>query len=37
LVEYFDNIDPQERSEVDGKPIFKAKDILAELATLPKV
>ena len=37
LVEYFDNIDPQERSEVDGKPIYKAKDILAELATLPKV
>lgn len=37
LVEYFDNIDPQERSETDGKPIYKAKDILAELATLPKV
>lgn len=37
LVDYFENLDPQERSEVDGKPIFKTKDILAELASLPKV
>ena len=37
LVDYYQNLDPQERSETDGKPIFKTKDILAELSTLPKV
>lgn len=37
LVSYFENLDPEERSEIDGKPLFKTKDILAELASLPKV
>ena len=37
LVSYFENLNPEERSEIDGKPLFKTKDILAELSSLPKV
>lgn len=31
------NIDPQERDEQTGKPIYKVKDIQAGIQNLPKV
>ena len=37
FVDYFHNVDPQERDEMTGKPMWKVKDIQAELTNLPKV
>ena len=37
FVDYFNNIDPEERNEDTGKPIYKVKDIMAEITNLSKV
>ena len=37
FIDYFTNIDPEERDPLTGKPIFKVKDIMAEIASLSKV
>lgn len=37
FVDYFNNIDPEERDEQTGKPIYKVKDIMAEISSLSKV
>ena len=34
FIDYFNNIDPEERDLQTGKPIFKVKDIMAELTKL---
>lgn len=34
---YFDTVNPTERDELTGKPIFKVKDIMAEVTQLSKV
>ena len=36
-MDYFHNIDPEERDPLTGKPIFKVKDIMAEISSLSKV
>lgn len=37
FMDYFHNIDPEERDQLTGKPIFKVKDIMAEISSLSKV
>ena len=37
FVDYFNNLDPEERNPADGKPIFKVKDLMAEISQLHKV
>jgi hypothetical protein len=37
FMDYFHNIDPEERDVQTGKPIFKVKDIMAEVSSLSKV
>lgn len=37
FIDYFYSLDPQERDEQTGKPLYKVKDIMAEVATLSKV
>jgi hypothetical protein len=37
FIDYFNNIDPEERDAQTGKPIFKVKDIMAEISNLSKV
>lgn len=37
FIDYFHSLDPQERDPQTGKPIWKVKDIQAELTNLPKV
>lgn len=37
FIDYFTNIDPEERDEQTGKPIYKVKDIMAEISSLDKV
>ena len=37
LIIYLDNLDPEERDPLTNKPIFKAKDIMAELNSIPEV
>lgn len=37
FVLYFNNIDPEERDELTGKPIYKVKDIMTEISSLSKV
>ena len=37
FIDYFNNIDPEERDAQTGKPIFKVKDIMAEISSLDKV
>lgn len=37
FINYFTNIDPEERDETTNKPIYKVKDIMAEINTLNKV
>lgn len=37
FIDYFTNVDPSERDPLTGKPIFKVKDIIAELSNLHKV
>lgn len=31
VIYYLENVDPNERNEADGKPIYKTKDIIAEI------
>lgn len=37
FVDYFENIDIEERDPQSGKPIFKTKDVMAEISNLHKV
>lgn len=37
ITDYFNNIDIEERDTVTGKPIFKTKDIMAELSNVSSV
>lgn len=37
FIDYFHNIDPEERDPITGKPIFKVKDIMTEISSLSKV
>ena len=37
FIDYFNNIDPEERDLQTGRPIFKVKDIMAEISSLSKV
>lgn len=37
FVDYFNNINVEERDEQTGKPIYKTKDIMAEISNLHKV
>jgi len=37
FTDYFENIDPQERDLQTGKPLYKVKDIMAEISQLSKV
>lgn len=37
FIDYFNNVDPEERDPQTGKPVFKVKDIMAELSSLSKV
>ncbi len=37
FIDYFNNIDPEERDPLTGKPMFKVKDIMTEISSLSKV
>lgn len=37
FIDYFNSIDPQERDPVTGRPVFKVKDIMAEVKGLSEV
>lgn len=37
FIDYFNNLDPEERDPMTGKPIFKVKDIMIEISQLSKV
>lgn len=37
FIDYFNNVDPEERDPVTGKPIFKVKDLISEISNLSKV
>ena len=37
FIDYFETLDPQERDETTGKPIYKVKDIIAEITNMSKV
>lgn len=37
ITDYFNNIDPQERDEQTGKPIWKVKDLQTEISNIPKL
>lgn len=37
FIDYFNNIDPEERDEQTGKPIYKVKDIMTEITQLSKL
>ena len=37
FIDYFNNVDPEERDPITGKPIFKVKDIMAEMSNITKV
>lgn len=37
FIDYFQNLDPEEREESTGKPIYKVKDIIAEISNMSKV
>lgn len=37
FIDYFNSVDPQERDPLTGKPIFKVKDLIAEISNLSKV
>lgn len=37
LADYFHNLDPEERDVQTGKPIFKVKEIIAEMSSINKV
>lgn len=37
FIDYFNNVDPEERDPLTGKPVFKVKDLMAEISSLSKV
>lgn len=37
FIDYFQNLDPEERDEQTGKPIYKVKDIITEISNMSKV
>ena len=37
FIDYFEAIDPQERDETTGKPLYKVKDIIDEIVKMSKV
>jgi len=37
IIDYFGNVDPQERDEQTGKPIWKVKDLQTEIDNLSKM
>ena len=37
FIDYFQSIDPQERDEQTGKPIYKVKDVMSEVTQMSKV
>lgn len=37
ITDYFNSIDPQERDEQTGKPIWKVKDLQTEISNIPKL
>ena len=37
FIDYFNNVDPEERDPLTGKPIFKVKDLITEISNLSKV
>lgn len=37
FIDYFNNVDPEERDPITGKPVFKVKDLMAEISSLSKV
>lgn len=37
FIDYFQNVDPEERDPVTNKPIYKVKDLMAEISSLSKV
>lgn len=37
FIDYFQNLDPEERDETTGKPIYKVKDIIMEISNMSKV
>jgi hypothetical protein len=37
FIDYFNNVDPEERDAVTNKPIFKVKDLIVEISNLSKV
>lgn len=37
FIDYFNNVDPEERDPQTGKPIFKVKDLISEISNLSKV
>ena len=37
FVDYFNNVNPEERDPATGKPIFKVKDLIVEISNLSKV
>lgn len=37
FIDYFNNVDPEERDLQTGKPIFKVKDLITEISNLHKV
>ena len=37
FIDYFQNLDPEERDEQTGKPIYKVKDIIIEISNMSKV
>lgn len=37
FIDYFNNVDPEERDPQTGKPIFKVKELIAEISSLSKV
>ena len=37
FIDYFNNVDPEERDPLTGRPVFKVKDIISEITNLHKV
>ena len=37
IIDYFDTIDLQERDPVTSKPVYKVKDVMAEMNTIPQL
>lgn len=37
FIDYFNNVDPEERDPLTGKPVFKVKDLMTEISSLSKV